>query len=128
MNSSQTHLKTNPVLCGTPTALDNGSASVELATTDAMVVDDHGLVHGGFIFGLADYAAMLAINHPHVVLGKATTKFLKPTKVGAVVVAHAKLAREEGKKKIVEVQVKQAEEPIFEGEFVCFIPPKHVLD
>ena len=128
MNSSQTHLKTNPALCGTPTALADGTASVELTTTDAMVVDDHGLVHGGFIFGLADYAAMLAINHPHVVLGKATTKFLRPTKVGAVVVAHAKLSREEGKKKIVEVQVKQAEEPIFEGEFVCFIPPKHVLD
>ncbi|MEC9466778.1 MAG: hotdog domain-containing protein [Myxococcota bacterium] len=124
----KTHLSTNASLCGTPVEVTEGSALVELETTQAMVVDDHGLVHGGFIFGLADYAAMLSINHPHVVLGAATTKFLKPTRVGDVVRAHARLSREDGKKKIVEVTVKQDDTAIFEGEFICFVPQNHVLD
>lgn len=32
-----------------------------------MAADEYRLVHGGFIFGLADYAVMLAINEPTVV-------------------------------------------------------------
>ena len=126
--TAQTHLATNASLCGTPVEIAEGRATVELATTDLMVVDTHGLVHGGFIFGLADYAAMLAINHPNVVLGKANTKFLKPTRVGEIVRAYATLSREDGKKKIVEVIVKHDDETIFEGEFICFVPPAHVLD
>jgi acyl-coenzyme A thioesterase PaaI-like protein len=47
-----------------------------------MAVDDRGLVHGGFVFGLADHAAMLAVNDPNVVLGAASTRFLKPVRVG----------------------------------------------
>jgi len=47
-----------------------------------MVVDDHKLVHGGFIFGAADYAAMAAVNDPNVVLGSAEVSFLKPSKSG----------------------------------------------
>jgi acyl-coenzyme A thioesterase PaaI-like protein len=47
-----------------------------------MVVDAHGLVHGGFVFGLADYAAMLAVNDPNVVLGAAEARFLKPVRRG----------------------------------------------
>ena len=128
MDTAQTHLETNSSLCGTPIELSEGRAVVELETTNMMVVDERGLVHGGFIFGLADYAAMLSINHPNVVLGKATTKYLKPTRVGDVVRAHAELSREEGKKKIVEVVVKQGEELLFEGEFICFVPNTHVLD
>ena len=33
----------------------------------------------------------------------------------------------EGKKKIVEVTVERGEEAVFTGEFICFIPEKHVL-
>ncbi len=128
MDTAQTHLETNSNLCGTPIELSEGRAVVELETTSVMVVDERGLVHGGFIFGLADYAAMLSINHPNVVLGKATTKYLKPTRVGDVVRAHAELSREDGKKKIVEVEVKHGEELLFEGEFICFVPNTHVLD
>ena len=41
----------------------------------------------GFIFGAADYAAMLAVNQPNVVLGAAETHFLKPSRVGDVLLA-----------------------------------------
>ncbi|HKL82437.1 MAG TPA: thioesterase, partial [Desulfobacter sp.] len=73
-----THQLIDNELCGTPLMVENGKSRVEYTTTSRMAADDSGLVHGGFIFGLADYAAMLAVNHPNVVLGGADVKFLKP--------------------------------------------------
>ena len=127
MAQANTHLKTSKQWVGNLLELSEGKATVELETQGAMAVDDHNLVHGGFIFGLADYAAMLAINHPNVVLGGSSNRFLKPVIAGETVCAKANLAREEGKKKIVEVTVERGEETVFTGEFICFIPEKHVL-
>ena len=39
-------------------------AVAALTTDPEMAADDRGLVHGSFTFGLADYAAMLAVNDP----------------------------------------------------------------
>ncbi len=69
MQDINTHEKINQSLCGKPVELTPGHSIVELETTPDMEADGSGLVHGGFIFGLADYAAMIAINHPFVVLG-----------------------------------------------------------
>ncbi len=92
-----------------------------------MSVDQTGLVHGGFIFGLADHAAMIAVNHPNVVLGAAEVRFLKPVKAGETVVAKAKVEEKEGKKNSVTVSVSRGEEIVFEGMFTCFVLEKHVL-
>ena len=78
----RTHKLTSKRLVGKPVKLEEGYAEVELVTIDEMKVDEKGLVHGGFTFGLADYAAMLAVNEPTVVLGKAEVRFTKPVKVG----------------------------------------------
>ena len=127
MAEANTHLKTSKQWVGTPVELSEGKATVELETQQAMVVDEYNLVHGGFVFGLADYAAMLAINHPNVVLGGSSTRFLKPVIAGEKLRANAELTREEGKKKIVEVSVLRGDDIVFTSEFICFIPEKHVL-
>ena len=124
----RTHEKIDQRLCGKPVRLEENYAEVELETTEEMAADERGLVHGGFIFGQADYAAMLAVNHPNVVLGRANVRFLKPVKVGEKVLAIAKVFSEEGKKRIVDVVVKREDEEVFKGEFICFVLPKHVLD
>ena len=85
-----THIGIDHGLCGVPVSLGVGSATVQLSTSPAMAADAHGLVHGGFVFGLADHAAMLAVNDPHVVLGAAETRFTAPVRVGEVVVAEAR--------------------------------------
>jgi acyl-coenzyme A thioesterase PaaI-like protein len=92
-----------------------------------MAVDDSDLVHGGFIFGLADHAAMIAVNHPNVVLGAAEVKFLKPVKVGQSLVAEATVANESDKKRLVKVVVKRGDDNILEGTFSCFVLDQHVL-
>ena len=124
----QTHQAIDRRLCGEPIALAEGFARVRLTTVDAMAADAAGLVHGGFVFGQADYAAMLAVNHPHVVLGAAEVRFLKPVRVGAVLEAEARVTAAEGKKRVVAVAVRREGEAVLEGVCTCFVLPRHVLD
>ena len=128
MIESHTHLAIDPDLVGLPIALAEGEALVELEMTGCMAADHRGLVHGGFLFGLADYAAMLAVNNPHVVLGAAEAKFKKPVRVGEKVRAEAKLAEQSGKKRAVSVIVRRGEAVVMEGSFTCFVLEVHVLD
>ena len=123
----KTHEKIDQSLCGSPLQVEEGYSRVELRPTANMAADDSGLIHGGFIFGLADYAAMIAVNHPNVVLGGADVKFLKPVKIGEPVIAEARVGEQAGKKHVVAVTVSRADEPVFEGNFACFVLDRHVL-
>lgn len=123
----RTHRRIDQSLSGVPVELSQGKAIVKLKTGERMVADEYGLIHGGFIFSLADYASMLAVNEETVVLAKAEVKFLKPVKLGDEVVATAEVKGIEGKKRFVSVEVKRGDEVVFTGEFLCVIPEKHVL-
>lgn len=122
-----THKKVDQKLCGKPLFVEEGVSRVELYATEEMAVDESGLTHGGFIFGLADYSAMIAVNHPNVVLGAAEAKFLKPVKTKDIVVAEARVNSKAGKKQTVNVTVSRGDEKVFEGVFTCFVLDKHVL-
>jgi len=124
-----THILASKKFVGSVISIDNNSAKVTLKITEEMVVDSYNLVHGGFVFGLADYAAMVAINEPTVVLGKAAVKFIKPVTVNDVLTANAEIQhKNDGKKIIVDVVVSNdKKEIVFEGEFVCFVLEKHIL-
>ena len=123
-----THRSIDPALCGHPLELSEGTSRVALQTLSSMAADESGLVHGGFIFGLADYAAMIAVNHPNVVLGAADVKFLKPVSVGDTVVAKAKVEEVQGKKHWVAVSVVKDEDIYMQGMFTCFVLDQHVLE
>ncbi|MEZ0344384.1 MAG: PaaI family thioesterase [Caldimicrobium sp.] len=124
----KTHKKIDQSLSGTPLELSEGKAVVKLKTDERMVADEKGLIHGGFIFSLADYAAMLAVNEETVVLAKAEVKFIKPVKLGDEILAMAEVKETEGKKRKVYVEVKRQDEVVFSGEFLCVVPERHVLD
>ncbi len=125
----RTHRLTNERLVGRPIGIETGKAEVELLTTEEMAVDKYGLVHGGFTFGLADYAAMLAVNEPAVVLGKAEVRFLKPVKVGERLTSRAEIKEDLGRKKIVRAEVlNENGDRVFEGTFHCYVLEKHVLE
>ncbi len=125
---AKTHLDADPRFCGSLEELSEGSARVSLETIDPMIVDAHGLVHGGFVFSLADYAAMLAVNDPNVVLGAAQTRFLKPVRGGDHVVATARTMTSKGRKREVRVEATVNSDKVFEGTFTCFVLERHVLD
>ncbi|MEC8422930.1 MAG: hotdog domain-containing protein, partial [Myxococcota bacterium] len=99
----RTHAGIDRSLCGEPVSLGDGAAVVHLQTTAAMCADSRGLVHGGFVFGQADYAAMLAVNDPNVVLGAADARFIAPVRVGERVDAVARVDAIDRRKQIVSV-------------------------
>jgi acyl-coenzyme A thioesterase PaaI-like protein len=124
----KTHLAIDPRLVGAPLELGEGSAAAVLVTTPEMAADERGLVHGGFVFGLADYAAMLAVNDPNVVLGGAETRFLKPVRVGERLEARARVEETDGRKARVKVEVLREGEAVMTGTFSCFTLDRHVFD
>jgi acyl-coenzyme A thioesterase PaaI-like protein len=122
-----THLAISRRLCGDPVSLSVGEASVRLLAVDEMRADARGLVHGGFVFGLVDYAAMLAVNDPFVVLGSAEVKLTAPVRVGDEVIASAKVIEEKGKKRVIEVSAKVGERAVLAGTLTAFVLDAHVL-
>jgi uncharacterized protein (TIGR00369 family) len=125
----KTHLLAHSPLLGTPIeVVDGRSAIIQLVAIENMVVDEKGLVHGGFTFGLADYAAMLAVNDPNVVIGGANVRFTAPVKRGDIMVAEAKVVELDKSKRVVQVEIKVEEKPVLTGELVCYVLEKHVLD
>ena len=122
-----THLKLNNSLNGKIVELKVDYAKVELKTIETMVADEEGLIHGGFIFCAADYAAMACINDPFVVLAKSTTKFIAPVKLGDIVTLEASIKEQDKNKATVEVVGKVEEKDIFKGEFLTAVLKQHVL-
>lgn len=127
MAEAATHLAISARLVGEPVAIDGGTASARLVTIPEMAADDRGLVHGGFVFGLADYAAMLAVNDPHVVLGSAEVRFTAPVRVGEAVLAVARVTGEKGKKRTVDVSASVGDRVVLEGTLTAFVLEQHVL-
>jgi len=70
-----THLNIDTSLCGKVVKLQENYAEVLLHTTKEMSADTQGLVHGGFVFGAADYAVMSAVNDPDVLWDQGLYKF-----------------------------------------------------
>ena len=123
-----THLGIDPRLCGAPVALGEGTATATFTAVPEMAADDRGLVHGGFVFGLADYVAMLAVNDPNVVLGSAEVRFVAPVVVGEEVVATAAVLEAAGKKRVLHVEARVGDKTVLKGTLTAFVLERHVLD
>ena len=123
----QTHERINQDLCGEVIKLEQGYVELRLTTTPEMVADDVGLIHGGFIFSSADYAAMLAVNERNVVLVASDCQFLSPVKFHDEVNFIARVRHKEGRKRNVHVEAFVLDIKVFEGEFKTVITERHVL-
>ena len=129
---TRTHQRIDRRLSGEPLEVGPGRSRVRLTTTPEMAADAEGLVHGGFIFSLADHCAMLAVNELFVVLGSAEMRFLAPLRVGDVVEAHGEIIESEDGRHRVEVVVERTSETsvtlLARGVFRCIVMPRHVLE
>ena len=122
-----THQKINQALCGQLVEQKKNYAKVQLEATATMAVDDEGLIHGGFIFGAADFCAMATVNRKNVVLSNSKSKFLAPVQVGDVVTFESEVLFGDDKKQEVIVTGKLDDIKIYEGSFGSVVLKKHVL-
>ena len=129
-DKQKTHLSVSGDVVGKAERIETGKRSrVSLAVNANMRVDEKGLAHGGFAFGLADYAAMVAVNDPYVVLLSSQVRFLKPVIGGERLVAQAEVKETDGKKRKVWCEVfNQDRQKVFEGEFLCLVLNQHLLE
>ncbi|MEN8147320.1 MAG: PaaI family thioesterase [Campylobacterota bacterium] len=125
--TQNTHLKINTNLCGEVLKLAKGYAKVQLKTDAEMAADEEGLIHGGFIFGAADFAAMCAVNEPNVVLTGSTCRFMAPSAKGDVIDFEATIVEQDGAKAVVEVVGHCDGRDIFTASFKTYITKEHVL-
>ncbi|MBD3798367.1 MAG: PaaI family thioesterase [Sulfuricurvum sp.] len=125
--SLNTHERINTVYSGEVVKLESGYAKVSLDTIETMRADELGLVHGGFIFSAADFAAMAAVNEPNVVLASCNCLFLAPVRVGDNVTFEATEHQKEGRKRNVTVRGFVHDIKVFEGEFKTVVTERHVL-
>ncbi|PKN58963.1 MAG: thioesterase [Deltaproteobacteria bacterium HGW-Deltaproteobacteria-14] len=126
--AQRTHFGVDAALVGAVERVADGEATAALVATTEMAADERGLVHGGFTFGLADYAAMVAVNDPHVVLGASSCRFLAPVRVGERMVATARVTAEKGRRRVVAVSVSVGDMVVLDGELTTFVLDGHVLD
>ncbi|MBN2963738.1 PaaI family thioesterase [Sulfurospirillum sp. T05] len=122
-----THQRIKNILCGTIMSLDKGYARVNLLTTNEMIVDELGLIHSGFVFSAADYAAVAAVNEENIVVIGAKTSFLAPAKVGDLLEFEAKAKFEDSRKREITVTGKINDIKIFEGIFHAVVLEKHIF-
>jgi uncharacterized protein (TIGR00369 family) len=130
LHVQRTHLSIDEESVGKVQKIESGKSSqVVLKMEPWMRADENGLVHGGFTFGLADYAAMVAVNDPYVVLLSSQVQFLKPVEVGESLTALAQVVESDGKKRKVQCEVLNREQQkVLEGEFLCMVLNQHVLE
>ncbi|MCF6339992.1 MAG: PaaI family thioesterase [Sulfurimonas sp.] len=122
-----THIKINSNYSGEIQKLEVGYAEVKLVTLREMVADEFDLIHGGFIFCVTDYAAMLAVNEKNVVLVASDCQFLSPVKFGDIVNVIARVRHKEGRKRNVHVTAHVHDIKVFDGEFKTVVTDRHVL-
>ena len=123
----ETHRQVNNDLSGEIIKLERGYVELRLTTTPEMVADEVGLIHGGFVFSAADYAAMAAVNEPNVVLVASDCQFLSPVKFHDDVNIIARVRHKEGRKRNVHVEAFVLDIKVFEGEFKTVVTDRHVL-
>jgi len=123
----QTHNKIRSNLCGTILKLEVGYSNTTLLTTKEMSVDDLGLIHSGFIFGAADYAAAVAVNEPNVVIIGSRSKFLAPAKVDDLIEFVAKAKFEDSRKREIKVTGHINDIKVYEGLFSAVVLEQHIF-
>ncbi|MDR0746642.1 MAG: PaaI family thioesterase [Helicobacteraceae bacterium] len=114
-------------LCGSLEELREGYAKVRFLTTAEMVVDKKGLVHSGFVFGAANFAAAAAVNRPNAILSVARCNFLAPLKVEDEVIFEAAAQQLTARKRTVIVSGYIDKIKVFDGEFSMVITDRHAL-
>jgi acyl-CoA thioesterase len=122
-----THERVNHDYSGEIVKLELGRVELKLEAIAEMVADESGLIHGGFIFSAADFAAMVAVNEKNVVLVASDCQFLSPVKYGDIVNFEAKVRHKEGRKRNVHVVGYVHDIKVFEGEFKTVVTERHVL-
>lgn len=98
--------RTSQALGITIRSLAPGRAELEMTVTDLMV-NGHGIAHGGYVFLLADTAFACACNYPGAVTvaASADITFISPVREGETLIAEAVERQRYGRSGVYDVTI-----------------------
>ncbi|TLD81056.1 PaaI family thioesterase [Helicobacter sp. MIT 05-5293] len=117
----------SPNVVGTLTELQRNKAVVQFVPTEKMIMDDSKIIHCGFVFNSASFAAMAAINKKYSVLIAADVKFLAPIELGHEVIFKAEALQSDTKKCEVKVEGYLLDIKIFDSLFHIAVFDKKIF-
>lgn len=85
--------------------------------TKQMISDESNLIHSGFIFNAANYAAMCLVNQPHAITIGAEVEFLAPVEFEQEMMFLATIKQSNAKKFEISVKGTLLDIKIFEATF-----------
>lgn len=119
-------LNINHKLNGDIIGVGKNVAHTRFIPTEDMVIDSR-LIHNGFIFSAAAYAASVALNKKNSILIGSDVKFLAPTELGHEIVFKATALQDDTKKCEVKVEGYLLDIKIFYGMFFIAVFNKKIF-
>nr|WP_317404224.1 hotdog domain-containing protein [uncultured Helicobacter sp.] len=102
-------------------------AIVRFHPNERMIMDESKMIHAGFVFNAASFAAMAAINKKYSVLIASDVKFLAPIELGHEVVFKAQAVQSDTKKCEVKVEGFLLDIKIFDSLFHIAVFDKKIF-
>lgn len=106
--------------CGNITKLAKGRAIVRFVPDENMVMDKNErnqLIHSGYVFNAASYAAIVTINKRYSIMIASDVKFLAPIELGHEVFFYTQSTQDDSKKCEVKVEGYLLDIKIFDAVF-----------
>lgn len=117
----------SPNVIGELLELYQNKAIVKFAPSERMIMDESKMIHTGFVFNAASFAAMAAINKKYSVLIAADVKFLAPIELGHEVTFKAEAIQSDTKKCEVKVEGFLLDIKIFDSLFHIAVFDKKIF-
>lgn len=106
-----------PDLCGSIIKMSEEEVLVKFTPSEQMIGDQNNLIHSGFIFNAANYAAMCLVNQAHSLTIGAEVQFLAPIELEQEMLFLATIKYTNDRKYKVLVKGTLLDIKIFEGVF-----------
>lgn len=104
-------------LCGSIIKMTYEEVMTKFVPTKQMISDESNLIHSGFIFNAANYAAMCLVNQPHAITIGAEVEFLAPVEFEQEMMFLATIKQSNAKKFEISVKGTLLDIKIFEAIF-----------
>lgn len=104
-------------LCGSILKMTYEEVITKFVPTKQMISDESNLIHSGFIFNAANYAAMCLVNQPHAITIGAEVEFLAPVEFEQEMMFLATIKQSNAKKFEISVKGTLLDIKIFEAVF-----------
>lgn len=107
--------------------LYRNKAIVRFRPNERMIMDESKMIHAGFVFNAASFAAMAAINKKYSVLIASDVKFLAPIELGHEITFKAQAIQSDTKKCEVKVEGFLLDIKIFDSLFHIAVFDKKIF-